>query len=67
MATDRLVYSTDRGRVTPPPREPVVPSRPAIAAVRDGAIEIQGDHRDRIAGRPRALGHAVTLAGGPAA
>ena len=31
---------------------------------RDGAIEIQGDHRERIADRLRALGHKVKLAGG---
>ena len=36
----------------------------AGGTVRDGAIEIQGDHRDRLAERLRALGHAVTLMGG---
>ncbi len=30
----------------------------------DGTIEIQGDHRDRIAQRLAALGHRVKLAGG---
>jgi translation initiation factor 1 len=36
----------------------------AGGAVKDGAVEIQGDHRDRIAERLRALGHTVKLAGG---
>ena len=31
---------------------------------RDGAIEIQGDHRERIADRLTALGYKVKLAGG---
>ena len=33
-------------------------------AVKDGAVEIQGDHREKIADRLRGLGHAVKLAGG---
>jgi translation initiation factor 1 len=33
-------------------------------SVKGGAVEIQGDHRDRIAARLRAAGHAVKLAGG---
>jgi translation initiation factor 1 len=32
--------------------------------VRDGAIEVQGDHRERIAERLRAQGYSVKLAGG---
>ncbi len=36
----------------------------AGGAVKDGAVEIQGDHRERIAERLRALGHTVKLAGG---
>ena len=36
----------------------------AGGALRDGAIEIQGDHRDRLAERLRALGYHVKLAGG---
>jgi translation initiation factor 1 len=36
----------------------------AGGAVKDGAVEIQGDHRDRIAERLRAFGHTVKLAGG---
>lgn len=36
----------------------------AGGAVRDGAIEVQGDHRERIAERLRSLGHTVKLAGG---
>ena len=36
----------------------------AGGTVRDDAIEIQGDHRERIAARLRALGHSVKLAGG---
>jgi translation initiation factor 1 len=36
----------------------------AGGAVKDGAVEIQGDHRQRIAERLRALGHTVKLAGG---
>src|SRR5262245_37355187 len=34
----------------------------AGGAVKDGAVEIQGDHRERIADRLRALGHVVKLA-----
>ena len=36
----------------------------AGGAIKDGAVEIQGDHRERIAERLRALGHVVKLAGG---
>ncbi len=36
----------------------------AGGAVKDGAVEIQGDHRERIAERLRAGGHTVKLAGG---
>ena len=36
----------------------------AGGAVKDGAVEIQGDHRDRLAARLRELGHTVKLAGG---
>jgi translation initiation factor 1 len=36
----------------------------AGGAVKGGAVEIQGDHRERIAERLRALGHTVKLAGG---
>ena len=32
--------------------------------LKDGTIEIQGDHREKIAERLRGLGHAVKLAGG---
>jgi translation initiation factor 1 len=32
--------------------------------VKDGVVEIQGDHRERVAERLRALGHTVKLAGG---
>ncbi|HKA63834.1 MAG TPA: stress response translation initiation inhibitor YciH [Methylomirabilota bacterium] len=36
----------------------------AGGTLRDGGIEIQGDHRDRLAERFRALGYPVKLAGG---
>lgn len=36
----------------------------AGGAVKDGALEIQGDHRERLAGHLRAKGYAVKLAGG---
>lgn len=36
----------------------------AGGALKDGAVEIQGDHRERIAERLRTLGYAVKLAGG---
>ena len=36
----------------------------AGGAVKDGAVEIQGDHRERVAERLRGLGHSVKLAGG---
>jgi translation initiation factor 1 len=32
--------------------------------VKDGAVEIQGDHREKIAARLEAQGHRVKLAGG---
>jgi len=36
----------------------------AGGGVKDGAVEIQGDHRERVAERLRALGYTVKLAGG---
>jgi translation initiation factor 1 len=36
----------------------------AGGTLRDGAIEIQGDHRERISQRLQALGYRVKLAGG---
>ncbi len=36
----------------------------AGGAVKDGAVEIQGDHRERLAARLRELGHTVKIAGG---
>jgi translation initiation factor 1 len=36
----------------------------AGGTVRDGAVEVQGDHRERIAERLRGLGYRVKLAGG---
>jgi translation initiation factor 1 len=36
----------------------------AGGSLRDGAIEIQGDHRERIAEHLRSLGYQVKLAGG---
>jgi translation initiation factor 1 len=36
----------------------------AGGSVKDGVVEIQGDHRERIAEKLRALGHTVKLAGG---
>jgi translation initiation factor 1 len=36
----------------------------AGGAVKDGAIEIQGDHRERLADKLRTLGYTVKLAGG---
>jgi translation initiation factor 1 len=36
----------------------------AGGTVKDGVVEIQGDHRERIAEKLRALGHTVKLAGG---
>jgi translation initiation factor 1 len=36
----------------------------AGGTLRDGVIQIQGDHRDRLAERFRALGYPVKLAGG---
>jgi translation initiation factor 1 len=36
----------------------------AGGTLRDGVIEIQGDHRERIAERLRGLGYTVKLAGG---
>ncbi len=54
---------------------PVTPGLDALAAdlkrlcgaggtVRGTTVEVQGDHRDRIAQRLRALGHTVKIAGG---
>jgi translation initiation factor 1 len=36
----------------------------AGGTVKDGVMEIQGDHRERVAARLRELGHTVKLAGG---
>jgi translation initiation factor 1 len=36
----------------------------AGGGVKDGAVEIQGDHRERVAARLRELGYVVKLAGG---
>jgi translation initiation factor 1 len=36
----------------------------AGGAVKEGALEIQGDHRERIAAELRSLGYTVKLAGG---
>jgi translation initiation factor 1 len=36
----------------------------AGGTVKDGVIEVQGDHRERVAERLRALGYTVKLAGG---
>jgi translation initiation factor 1 len=36
----------------------------AGGAVKDGAVEVQGDHRERIAERLRGLGYTAKLAGG---
>ena len=36
----------------------------AGGAVKGGIVEIQGDHREKIAERLRALGHTVKLSGG---
>ena len=36
----------------------------AGGAVKGGAVEIQGDHRERIAAELRSLGYTVKLAGG---
>ena len=36
----------------------------AGGAVKGGAVEIQGDHRERIAAALRSLGYTVKLAGG---
>jgi translation initiation factor 1 len=111
----RLVYSSDGGRVQPPPerRRPAAPNRgpsaPSVpndgivrvfrdrsgrkgktvtlvtgvppnkvdevastlkraaaagGAIREGAIEIQGDHREMVAARLSDLGFRVKLAGG---
>lgn len=36
----------------------------AGGTVKDGVLEIQGDHRDRLAGNLRSQGYTVKLAGG---
>jgi translation initiation factor 1 len=36
----------------------------AGGTVKDGVVEVQGDHRERLAERLRALGYTVKLAGG---
>ena len=36
----------------------------AGGAIKDGAIEIQGDHRERVADKLQSLGYTVKLAGG---
>ncbi|MGE0059285.1 MAG: translation initiation factor [Dehalococcoidia bacterium] len=121
MNNSRPVYSSETGRVTPPPPggtnrkpgyvKPSAPSKPALpddgvvrifrekggrggktvtvvrglpdkgaalearaqelkrlcgagGTLRDGAVEVQGDHRERIAEKLTALGYRVKLAGG---
>ena len=116
MNDNRLVYTTEAGRIKQPPpaTKPAAPAKPdapslpndgvvrifrergnrggktvtvvrglpergpalearaaelrrlcgAGGTLRDGAIEVQGDHRERIAERLRALGYQVKLAGG---
>jgi translation initiation factor 1 len=111
MSRDRLVYSTDAGRVARrPPAAPAPPPAPAAGvarisveragrggktvtvirglaesgaaleslagalrrlcgaggAVKDGVIEVQGDHRERVAAQLRGLGRRVKLVGGAA-
>ncbi len=106
---DRLVYSSERGRVAPRKPEPVRPRRPAGdgivrvrrevkgrrgktvttvsgiplsdaalrelsgelkrlcgtgGAAKDGVIEIQGDHRDRLVAALEERGYTVKRAGG---
>ena len=39
----------------------------AGGTLKDGVLEIQGDHRERLASRLRALGYTVKLAGGSTA
>ena len=36
----------------------------SVGAVKDGAVEIQGDHREKVAARLEAKGYRVKLAGG---
>jgi len=36
----------------------------AGGAVKDGAVEVQGDHRERVAEKLRTMGYVVKLAGG---
>jgi translation initiation factor 1 len=36
----------------------------AGGTIKEGVVEIQGDHRDRLAERLRTLGYIVKLAGG---
>lgn len=36
----------------------------AGGAIKDGVVEIQGDHRERIAAALRSLGYTIKLAGG---
>jgi len=36
----------------------------AGGAVKDGVVEIQGDHRDKVAARLQARGHVVKISGG---
>jgi translation initiation factor 1 len=103
---DKLVYSTGKGRIAPPPERPLVPRGDGVVRVRretqgrggktvttirglgasedelkhlagelkrlcgsggsvkDWAIEIQGDHRDKIVTALQQRGYTVKLAGG---
>ena len=77
--TGGLVYSTDAGRMCPDCRQPVAEctcrqARPRPAGdgtacgsggtVKDGVIEVQGDHADQVLELLRKQGLAVKRAGG---
>lgn len=64
-----------RGKVVTVVRGLVLAELPGVATdlkrlcgsggtVKNGALEIQGDHREKVAARLEALGHVVKLAGG---
>ncbi|MDF2463354.1 MAG: translation initiation factor [Ramlibacter sp.] len=62
-AASGLVYSTDSGRMCPVCRHPIAQCGSG-GTVKKGAIEVQGDHCDKVMALLKGQGHTVKRAGG---